>query len=288
MPINADLMKTISTGFKALFTETFNNVQSEAEILATRVNSTDLQETYPWLGDIPDMIEWVGDRTVKELSSYEYTIVNKKYESTVKVDAKYIEYDKAGLFAPAIKMMAENAKKFGSKLIVDLILNGDTNLAYDGVAFFGTHTVGVDNYTNRSTLTLTEDNLNAAYDFMLSIKNENGRGLGVKPNLLVVGPALRATANKLLNLDNQGTNSTYKLLDLLVIPDISGTNWYLFDTTKAIKPFILQVAEEGTFEANASAEQLFMSDSMLYGTKSFMNAGYSLWQLAYHSTGTGV
>lgn len=288
MAINADNMRAISTGFKALFTETYNSTVSEAEVLATRIKSNDLQETYPWLGNIPDMIEWVGERTVKQLTDYKYTLVNKKYESTVKVDAKYVEYDKAGLFAPTIRMMAENAKKFGGKLITDLLLAGNTNLAYDGQPFFSTHTIAGTNYTNKSTIVLNETNLNAAYDFMLSIKNENGRGLGVKPNLLVVGPALRATAHKLLNLDNNGTNSTYKLVDMLVVSEITGNKWFLFDTTKSIKPFILQVAEEATFEANASAEQLFMSDSILYGTKSFMNAGYSLWQLAFYSDGTGA
>lgn len=287
MAINQDTMRTLSTGFKALFTETFNNTVSESETLATRINSADLQETYPWLGDIPDMIEWVGDRTVKELKDHSYTLVNKKYESTVKIPKEYVEYDKASIFAPAIKMMAENAKKFGGKLVTDMLLAGDTKLAYDGVAFFGTHTVGSDSYANKSTLVLNEDNLNAAYDFMLSIKNDAGRGLGVKPNLLVVGPAQRSLAHKLINLDSNGTNSTYKLLDLLVLPEITGTKWYLFDTTKAIKPFVLQVAKDGIFEENTT-EQLFMSGNILYGTESFMNAGYALWQLGYYSDGTGV
>ena len=287
MPIDASRMRTLNTGFKALFGETFNQTATLAEDIATRIDSSDLQETYPWLGDIPDMKEWVGARDVKELSDFSYTLQNKKYESTVSVPKEYIEYDKAGIFAPAIKMMAERARKFGEKLLVDLLLNGTTNLCYDGKAFFADdHAVGSNTYDNKTTLTLTEDHLNAAYDFMLSIKNDQDRALGVTPNILITGPQLRATAKKLVSLDGNGTNSTFELVKPVVIPEITGTKWFLLDTTKAIRPFILQVAKDGIFETND--DDLFSKGLVQYGTESFMNAGYSLWQLAYYSDGTGA
>lgn len=283
-------LKAISTGFKALFGETFNETYSLATNLATRVNSNDLQEKYPWIGNIPGMIEWTGSRTVNQLADFGYTLANKRWESTVEVPKDYIKYDKASIFAPAIKMMAQNAKKHSDNLLLDLLLNGGTNLCYDGKAFFADdHPVGAGTFDNTANFALDTTNLLAAYSHMMSVKNDDGKAMGVRPNKLIVGPALLSTVKTVIDADRQAdgsANPTYKLVEYEVHPEITDSSWYLLDTTKAIRPFIVQVAEEGELEENYDA--LFMDNKIYYGTTSFMNAGYSLWQLAFMSTGTGA
>ena len=49
-----------------------------------------------------------------------------------------------------------------------------------------------------SKAALTRTNFRAAYDAMINLKGDYGRPLGVKPNLLVTGPSLRATARDLI------------------------------------------------------------------------------------------
>jgi len=287
MAIDAELLKTISTGFEATFQETYNATSMELEELATLVVSGDLQESYPFLGNLPNMREWVGTRQHKELTSHNFTIVNKPYEATVPIPAKYIKYDKAKLFAAQIKTMAQNAKKFPNQLIASLINTGTVGLCYDGKPFFAAdHEMGVATYSNKSTLPLNATNLGAAYDFMTAISNEAGVAMGVTPNLLLVGPKNRAAAKKLVGLDQNGTNENFQLVDFKVSTAITGFEWCLLDTTKAVKPFILQVAEDAEFEEDDSL--LFSEDKMLYGTKAFWNAGYALWQLAWFSDGTGA
>ena len=56
---------------------------------------------------------------------------------------------------------------------------------------------------------------------MMSIKSDEGRPLGVKPNLLVVGPSNRSAAQSLIEvqkLANGADNPNYKAVEVLVVP----------------------------------------------------------------------
>lgn len=276
-----------AVGFKAIFQLTYNDTQAEAKQLATIVNSNDLSEKYVWLGNFPNMKEWVGDRDVEALQDFGYSLENKLYEATVTVPRLHIEYDKVGLYKPAIEQMAQNCKLFGSELVATVLLAGTTGLCYDGKAFFATdHAVGTDTYANKGNGVLNSDNIIAGITFMGTIKNPKGKTLRVKPNLLVCGPANLANVVNALTKEYKAggeTNTTYKMLDYLVLPEITGMDWYILDTSKPLKPFILQVAKDAEWEA--SDDDKFMKDHALFGAKSFMNAGYGLWQLAYRFSG---
>lgn len=273
-----------NVGFKTLFQKTFNETKDPSEEIAMRVDSSDLGESYEWLGDFPGMKEWVGDRTLEEFAKFDYSIKNKSFEGTVKVPFKDIKYDKLGKYKPAIAQMAQNCKKFGYELGVQTLVTGHLNNCYDGKKFFAAdHAVGANTYSNLGNLALTEANLLAAYAFMMGIKNPSDEPIGVLPTTLMVGPQQFATAIDLVETQKANGNKTYKLVKVIVEPRITGLEWYLLDTSKIVKPIILQVAEEGNFTEDDS--QKFMKDTMLYGADAFLNAGYGLWQLAYKSQG---
>lgn len=72
-----------------------------------------------------------------------------------------------------------------------------------------------------SKAALVADNFNAAYAAMMKFKGDGLRQLGIVPDLLVVGPDLRAAASELLlseRLANGASNPNYKAVDLLVTP----------------------------------------------------------------------
>lgn len=277
-----------SIGFKAIFQKTYNDTTSEAQSLATVVQSNDLSEKYTWLGNFPNMKEWIGDRDVKTLSDFGYTLENKLYEATVTVPNIHIEYDKIGLYKPAIEQMALNAKNFGGELVADVLINGHTNLCYDGQPFFSTnHVVGTETYANMGIGVLNSANVLAGMAFMESIKTANGKTLRIRPSILVCGPTNRGAAIQTLDkeyMTGGESNETYKIMDYLILPEITGSEWFLLDVSKPLKPFILQIAKDAVFEA--SNDDKFMKDHALFGVKSFMNAGYGLWQLAYRFSGT--
>lgn len=276
-----------AVGYKAIFQQTFNDTEAEAKKLATIVDSKDLSEDYVWLGNFPNMKEWVGERDVQALQDFGYSLKNKLFEASVTVPRLHIEYDKVGLYKPAIEQMAQNCKLFGSELVATVLLAGTTGLCYDGKAFFATdHAVGTDTYANKGNGVLNSDNIIAGITFMGTIKNSKGKTLRVKPNLLVCGPANLANVVNALTKEYKAggeTNTTYKMLDYLILPEITGMDWYILDTSKPLKPFILQVAKDAEWEA--ADDDKFMKDHALFGAKSFMNAGYGLWQLGFRFSG---
>lgn len=69
-----------------------------------------------------------------------------------------------------------------------------------------------------SNQVLNSANLRAAITAMRSLKGETGRPLGIKPNLLVVGPDLEGAATKTVEVmlsDGGASNETYKRVDVL-------------------------------------------------------------------------
>ena len=65
----------------------------------------------------------------------------------------------------------------------------------------------------------------------------------------------------------------------------AGPNWFLLDTSRAIRPIIWQEREKYEFQqiAKDGDEYVFRSDEYLYGIRARVNAGFGLWQLAFGS-----
>ncbi len=69
-----------------------------------------------------------------------------------------------------------------------------------------------------SNAALNGDNLDAAIEKMRTLKDSNGRPLGIKPGLLVVGPKLRSAANKTVKVmlgEGGASNANYGAVDVL-------------------------------------------------------------------------
>jgi len=68
----------------------------------------------------------------------------------------------------------------------------------------------------------------------------------------------------------------------------SGTAWYLLDTTKAIKPFILQMRRDYAFTSKTALtdDNVFDKKEFVYGVDGRLNVGFGLWQLGYASKQT--
>src|SRR5215217_4824202 len=96
--VTSDLAKNLTPGLKTLF-ETGWRGQTDRQIwrqIATEVDSNLASETYAWLGSIPAVREWTDERIPKGLSEYNYTIRNKKWEVSVRVDAEVLEDEQYG------------------------------------------------------------------------------------------------------------------------------------------------------------------------------------------------
>ncbi len=68
----------------------------------------------------------------------------------------------------------------------------------------------------------------------------------------------------------------------------SGSQWFLLDTSRAIKPLLFQERIPYSFQSLTSEtdENVFKRDEYLYGVRARANAGFGLWQLAFGSKAT--
>lgn len=68
----------------------------------------------------------------------------------------------------------------------------------------------------------------------------------------------------------------------------TGTPWYLLDTSRVMKPVILQKRKNYNFVSmdKETDDNVFMRKEYVYGVDARLNAGYGLWQLAHSSKET--
>lgn len=293
MVINSQTLRGVYVGFNTLFNKAFQEQKPIYDQIATVTPSTTDSETYAWLGDIPGMREWIGDREIQNLSASDYTIKNKDFELTVGVPRNAIEDDKIGVYTPSVQMLGQSAAMHPDKLTFALLGNGFDEKCYDGQPFFSaSHKVGKKNVSNKGTAKLTLASYIAARAAIMSLVNAKGEPLGLVPDTLVVPPALDAAARDILVADivNGTKNTMAGTAKPLMAPLLAGhdTSWFLLCTSMPIKPLIYQRRSEPKF-VSITAEtdmNVFMKKQFLYGVDYRGNTGYGFWQMAYGSDGT--
>lgn len=145
MLINSGTLATLFRAFNTAFQKGFTGVPPQWNKVATLVPSSTGTEDYGWLGQIPGMREWIGDRQIQNLALHSYSIKNKEFESTIGVKRAHIEDDQFGVYSPMFEMLGQNAAEHPDTLIFALLAAGFATACYDGQYFFDTdHPVLVD------------------------------------------------------------------------------------------------------------------------------------------------
>lgn len=138
MLITSAVLNALRAGFQTSFQRGFDGEAPAFEQIATTVPSTTKSNTYGWLGQWPDMREWVGDRVLKSMQEHGYSITNKDWESTVEVDRNDIEDDNLGMYGPMFESAGQAARRKPDQLVFGLLKAGHATLCYDGQNFFDT------------------------------------------------------------------------------------------------------------------------------------------------------
>lgn len=286
--------------------------------LAMNFTSDQESETYKWLGASPQMREWIGGRLAKGLRENGLTIVNKTFESTLKIAVDDLRRDKTGQILLRVREMADRVAAHPMSLLSTLINNGGgaTNgLAYDGQFFFdtdhtegdsGTHKndlaagdYGVLNVTTATAPTPKEmaDCILAVIQHFFTFKddqaepiNENAKAFLCMVPVNMWGAAQSAVTANLLNTGS-GTmdNPLLKMgmtIDVAANPRLTATDKFeMFRTDGRTKPFIEQIEEGVSINAIAEGtEYEFKENGHLYGVKKITNVGYGMWQHAIRAT----
>ncbi len=301
MLVNKQSLDLIFKNLKTTFNRAFEQTETTWEKVAMRVPSTSSENNYKWLSNFPRMRKWIGDQTSKSLEGHGYTIVNDDWEATIEVDRNHIEDDTLGIYAPQAEMAGWSAKQMPDEIVSDLLNEAFTARCYDGQYFFDTdHPVGKGVVSNKGTVALSiatlaaaQGSYGAARTALRKMKDDEGRPLNIRPNVLVVPPALEDIANALMKNDRleDGKPNPYKGTSEVVVDArlTSDTAWFLLDTTKPVKPLVFQERKKPVFvsQTDMNADNVFMRKKYMYGAEARAAGGYAFWQMAYGSTGAG-
>ena len=304
MLINKASLTAVFISLKTTFNKAFEAAPSQWQETAMRVTSDSSQNDYSWLSNFPRMRKWIGDKVLKALQAFKYTIVNADWEATLEVERNHIKDDTLGVYGPQAEMAGYSAKQLPDEIVSELKNKAFENKCYDGQYFYDTdHPVDDGNgvtqsVSNKGTAPLSaasralaEAGYGAARTAIMTFKDNDGRPLALIPNVLEVPSALETVGRSLLEnekLDDGKPNPYRNTARLLVNPRLtSDTAWFLHVTTMPVKPFIFQDREPARFveQTDDSSDDVFMRKKYKFGAEARAAGGYAFWQMSYGSTG---
>jgi len=301
MLVNKATIAAVFVSLKTTFHNAFDAAPSQWQQTAMLVPSGSSQNDYTWLSKFPKMRKWIGDKVLKQLEAFKYTIVNDDFEATVEVDRNDIEDDNLGIYAPQAQMAGWSAKQLPDEIVADLKNNAFANTCYDGQYFYDTdHSVAGSSVSNKGTAALSgatqaaaAASYGAARTAIMSFKDDEGRPLALIPDVLEVPPALETEGKRLLEMDKlaDDTPNPYKgTAKLLVNPRLTSTTaWFLHCTSMPVKPFVYQERKAPNFveQTDEQNDNVFMRKKFRFGAEARAAGGYAFWQMSYGSTGEG-
>lgn len=298
MIVNQANLRGLNVSYSTAYNKAFEGVDKTYEKIATTVPSATAETNYTWLGQFPQMREWVGEREIQNIAAYEYTIKNKKFEMSVAVPRDAIEDDQYGVYTSFFSNMGEAAAQHPNTLCFGALKAGFKNKCYDGKTFFAedhpSGEGGKNAVSNISHEILDADSYEAARAAMMSIAGDKGKSLNLVPNLLVVSPKYEKAGRLILEADQingttnvlKGTAELHVETELADMPDA----WFLLCTRRFLKPIIFQERKKIKLVSQTKDDDsnVFLRDEYIWGADGRSNAGYGFWQMAYGSDGTEV
>lgn len=121
--------------------------------LSLRVESNTDYENYDWLGSFPGMREWLGDRKFHQLTSAEFLIKNKDWESGIQLPKKHIDDGRTGYFDRLAEGLANEASYHPDELMIETMEGAETIRCFDGAFFFDTNHIFSDSGVQSNLLT---------------------------------------------------------------------------------------------------------------------------------------
>jgi len=273
------------------------------------------QVTYVGIGTVPGLRVWEGARKSVQLTALPFTIPNKKYEGTLRIQGDDIrraqDAGMAGQVDRSITGLRDRLAQLWGKLTSNLIINGATNLGYDGVAYFSaSHTENMQAVQTNlvswvaatgTTPTAQEfaDSIAAAIAQLLLLKDDSGEPINMDTNrfIVMIPPALLPQASMALKAQvlvttagavqsNVITVLGDYTFELMVNPRLTVANvYYLFaaDGRAFIRQSRLQLAISSKIDGSDFNHDY---DAHEHGVLTIRGVGYGNWQSAIQVTFT--
>jgi phage major head subunit gpT-like protein len=303
MQITPQALRDLRVAINMLFSGARAKTPSVYQDFATRTTAATKTVSFPSHAATSRLRRWDGERKVINGKAYDYRVTAEKFELTMGIPVEEIEDDNIGAYNALVQDMGEQTALWPDDLVFEALLAGETELAFDGKAFFANdHALKsgstIDNLF--ASTSLTKANVAAVIEAMMSYVGEDGRSLRVRPTVLAVPPALQEEGLQIVGADilaqvfgsntaAAGESNTMKgRLTLKVYPELaasaggSDSTWYLMDTSRSVKPlvFVERAAPKMTFKNADQDDNVFWDDEVVFGVRARGAAGYGPFWLA--------
>lgn len=278
------------------------------DTLAMRKNSTSDQETYVGFGHVPGVREMRGGRQPQSVPAYNFTIVNKQWESSVPVSYMTWKYNKNNDVPDLLSGMGSKAREYPQELATGVLNDNTATGGYDNLALF--HTSHVDPsapYTtaqdNALTTNITAPDLAnggptdlefaAAVRAMISklYGYKDGFGtpwwVGQNMNVVVMVPTdyleicrRVMTADSLTGALGNDLKGQFTMLvnPYLTAPTSTHGYFYAINASSKYRPVIHQVVEDVSIDDDMGGDNNFNTKDVTFGTFAIYNAGPGQWR----------
>ena len=306
MNVTASTLDAIFKAFQTRFSEAQEAARARAfpndlvpEDIAVSFAGGGSATQHSWLEQLHGIHEWVGERVLNNARLGKLTVVNRDFENTVKVSRNEIEDDQYGVYAPLIGMMGADAENLWRKLAVEAVLgNGEWA---DGNPFFcAGRALGQSAITNAVTASLSKAAVEAAVAAMRAWTLYGGEPGEVRPDVLLVGPSLEASAKQICEAElvSDGTTtvsnvSPARALKVRVCQSLIGSHaneWYVFGDKNGVKAVGIQKRKlpELTRMDRDTDANVFLTNDFLYGVHARGEGFLTLPFLAYKGGAAAV
>jgi len=306
MQITPQSLRDLRVAINMLFTGARAKTPVVYTDFATRTTAATKTTSFPSHAATRPLRRWEGERKIVSGKAYDYRVTSEKFELTMGIPVEEIEDDNIGAYNALVMDAGEQTALWPDDLVFEALLAGETELAFDGKPFFANdHALktgqNIDNLFASNAL--TKDNVAGVIEQMMSYVGEDGRSLRVRPNILAVPPALQEEglaivgSNILAQVFGANTaaaavdNTMRGRLTLKVYPELAASaggndsSWYVFDTSRAVKPlvFVERSAPKFTFKNSDQDDNVFWDDEVVFGVRARGAAGYGPFWLAAKS-----
>lgn len=198
-----NIARLLTKGLQTIFQKSYDGVETFYQHLTTEVKSTQATEEYGWLGEAPQLQEWMDERAPKGLAEKGFTLKNKDYESSIEVDRNALDDDQYGQVNIRVQGMAMAARKGYDRFLVKVIEAGHTEQCYDGQNFFDTdHQEGESRIQSNylaSGKALTAATAKEVIQLMGQYRDDRDELCGIRATHIMVPTDLEFKAHELFN-----------------------------------------------------------------------------------------
>lgn len=276
---------------------------------AMKVSSNEASEDYGWLGAVPAMSEFHNSRSPAEIAEHSFSLANMDFDNSIIFKKKDVRRDKTGMIRLRVNDLVSRAEDLPASLISKLIMNGESQLCYDGQYFFDTeHKTKDGTQSNKLTIPAAtgttptvsefEDAVLEAITAILGFVDEHDEPINqsaskftIQVPVKLLGVALKAVK---AILGEGGKSAVLPALQgefQLTIVANARLKWtdsfVIYRTDSEVKPFIIQEEEpiEPWSIAEGSEREIEKKEHM-YGVDWAGNVGYGQWSGAVKVTFT--